>query len=181
MSRTQLSLYRVDREALQSFDAQLRDFLTKDDRASLVRLLDLHGDLSGRIERAASAVDAFLVPDTHLSSTPLFAALRRVAKQRALALAWTSDSRALEGRLQAFDGIREDLDLTRLADALLDRRRVPWFLRRDGGTCGLVSSQERIALAAGLETLNDPPPELLALGNALEELEGEALCHDTLS
>jgi hypothetical protein len=54
-------------------------------------------------------------------------------------------------------------------------------LRRDGGTCGLVSSQERIALAAGLETLDDPPPELLALGNALEELEGEALCHDTLS
>lgn len=181
MSRARLSLYRLDRVALQSFEAELKECLAEDDRASLVALLDLHGDLAGRIERAPRAVDPFLTPDTYPPSTPLFAALRRVATQRALSLSWTSDSPALEGRLQAFDGIRQDSRLARLADALLDRGRVPWFLRRQGGTCGIVTSLERVALAERLDALDDPPPELLALGHALVEVEGEALCHDTLS
>jgi hypothetical protein len=181
MSRTRLSLYRLDPLALRSFDAELRERLAEDHRASLVTLLDLHGDLAERIERAPHAVDPFLVPDTYPPSTPLFAALRRIAKQRALSLAWTSDSPALEGRLQGFDGIREDPALARAADALLDKRRVPWFLRRQGSTCGVVTGIERVALAEGLQGLDDPPPELLAMGQALGELEGEVLCHDALS
>jgi hypothetical protein len=44
-----------------------------------------------------------------------------------------------------------------------------------------VTGTERAALAAGLQALDDPPPELLAMGQALGELEGEVLCHDTLS
>jgi hypothetical protein len=181
MSRTLLSLYRLDRAALRTFEARLRESLAEDNRPSLVSLLGLHGDLAGRIERAPYAVDPFLAPDTYPPSAPLFAALRRVAKQCALSLVWTSDSPALEGRLQAFDGIREDPALARLADALLDKGRVPWFLRRQGSTCGVLTPSECGVLAHGLEALDEPPPELLALAQALGEWEGEVLCHDTLS
>jgi hypothetical protein len=44
-----------------------------------------------------------------------------------------------------------------------------------------VTGIERVALAEGLQGLDDPPPELLAMGQALGELEGEVLCHDALS
>src|SRR5580692_10427988 len=71
MSRTRLSLYRLDPLALRSFGTELRECFAKDNRASLVALLDLHGDLAGRIERAPHAVDPFLVPDTYPVSTPL--------------------------------------------------------------------------------------------------------------
>jgi hypothetical protein len=181
MSRTRLSLYRLDRAALRSFEVSLRECLAEDHRSSLVTLLGLHGDLAGRIERAPHAVDPFLALDTYPPSSPLFAALRRVAKQRALSLEWTSDAPSLEGRLQAFDGIRADPALARAADALVDKGRVPWFLRRQGGTCGLLSSVERAALAVGLEALDEPPPELLALAEALGEIDGDVLCHDALS
>ncbi len=181
MSRTRLSLYRMDRVALRSFEAELRAYLAENDRSSLITLLSLHGDLSARIEGTPRAVDCFLVPDSFPPSAPLFAALRRAAKQRALSLEWTSDSPALEGRLQGFDGIREDPGLSRAADALLDRARVPWFLRQSGGTCGVVTHRERIALSEGLEALDDPPHELVELGHALGAIDGEVLSHDTLS
>jgi hypothetical protein len=44
-----------------------------------------------------------------------------------------------------------------------------------------LSSVERAALAVGLEALDEPPPELLALAEALGEIDGDVLCHDALS
>jgi hypothetical protein len=180
MSRTSLSLFDLDRDALASFGAELREALAHDDRDATVLLLKLEGAAAELVRAAPSAVSVLLTSASYPASAPVFDALRRAAGERALRLAWTSDSLALEGRLRGFEPLRDDPDLARRADALLDGDGVPWFLRTTGGTFGTLSRSEREELADGLARLDDPPPELVAFGEALGQLEGDALCHDTL-
>jgi hypothetical protein len=175
-----LSLFEVDEGKLSDFASDLRAALSEDARDEVVRLLDLEGAAAARIRTAPLAVDVFLASETHVPSASVFAALRRAAKERALTLSWTSESLALEGRLRAFGPLREDVEAARRVDALLDGQGISWFLRRPGDTCGCLPRSDREGLAARLERLDDPPEELAAFAQALGEMGGAVLCHDTL-
>jgi hypothetical protein len=180
VSRSYLSLFEVDAEALSAFSAELRAVLVADDRDALVRMLSLEGEVAGSVRSSRHAVFTLLEAEEVARSGSIFESLRRAARDRALRLAWKSDSLALEGRLRGYDALRDDAELARLVDALLDGRGVPWFLRRPGATFGSLSEPEVEALAAALVGLQDAPPELVAFGEALGELEQAVLCHDTL-
>jgi len=180
MSRSRLSLFEVDRDALASFSSELRAALAADDRDALVRLLLLDDALAEPIRAAPHAVFVLLAAESHPPSAPVFAAVRSAAKERSLRLSWTSESLALEGRLRGFEPLRDEPELARRVDALLDGAGVPWFLRRPGGTSGLLVRGEREELADALARLDDAPSELVAFATALETMEGDALCHDTL-
>jgi hypothetical protein len=180
MSRSRLSLFEVKTKELAAFSSDLRAALTADDRDAIVRLLELEGAPADRVRSAPNAVDVFLASEAHVPSAEVFAGLRRAAKERGLTLAWTSDSLALEGRLRGFEPLREDEDLARRVDLLLDGQGVPWFLRRPGDTCGCLPQNDREEVSEGLMRLDDPPIELLAFARALEDLEGSVLCHDLL-
>src|SRR5262245_11205738 len=106
--RTTLSLYSLDRPALIELSNELRRLLLADDRAGLSTLLELGGGLADRLTTGERAVDWFLRPETDTEATPIFASLRRVSKKRALTLAWTSEAPSLEGRLRAYDLLREE-------------------------------------------------------------------------
>jgi hypothetical protein len=180
MSRSTLSLYTLDRPALDAFSMELRDTLAEDARDRLIALLELGGSFADRVKGARHAVDLFLVPESEASHAGIYASLRRIAKKRALKQAWTSPSPALEGRLRAYEPLREDAETARRADTLLDASRVPWFLRRPGGTAGWLPADDRGALGEALMELEDAPPEIRALAEALGDLPGDILCHDGL-
>jgi hypothetical protein len=180
MSRSRLSLFEVDEAELQAFASELRAALAEDERETIVQLLALEGPAADRIRSAPFAVDAFLASEAHLPSAAVFTALRRAAQERALTLAWTSESLALEGRLRGFDPLREDAESALRVDGLLSGHGVPWFLRRPDDTCGYLPRSMREQLAERLGRLDDPPEELSAFARALEEMHGNALCHDAL-
>lgn len=178
MSRPLLSLFTVDRPALAAFEEELKELFYKDDRDALITLLGFGASFAEQVRAAPRAVDLFLVPESE--ATGFYASVRRIAKKRALEHAWTSTSPALEGRLREYDIIREDAALARSVDALLDPRRVPWFLRRPGGTAGMVSAAEGEGIAEGLQSKEDLPEEVVHLAEALAGLDGDLLCHDGL-
>jgi hypothetical protein len=96
------------------------------------------------------------------------------------ALLW-SESPALEGRLRAYDVLREEEDVAEAIDRLLDTSRLPWFLQRPGGTGGWLGDEQREILAKRLEELGPAlPEEVSAFGEALGGMEGDALVHDRL-
>ena len=113
--------------------------------------------------------------------SPLFASLRRVAKRAALELVWTSESPSLEGRLRAYDVLREEEEITKKLDRLLDVGTLPWFLQRPGGTGGFLPDDQRAELAERMQALAPSlPDEVNAFVEALEGMEGDALLHDRL-
>ena len=177
--RTKLSLFALDRESLDTFSAELHRALAEDARQDLVTLLELGGSFADKARSVRWAVDLFLVPEEKESG--LYASLRRVAKKRALSYMWSSDAPALEGRLREWEELREDAEASRLIDGLLDRRRIPWFLRRPGGTGGWLEAEQAQALSEAILHLDDPPDELLAFAEALATIEGDVLCHDGLA
>jgi hypothetical protein len=182
MSRSVLSLFALDRDALLAFERELHDILSRDDRDALVSLLGLGGGFADMARSTPRAVDLFLVPETEASRSGLYASVRRVAKKRALVHVWTSASPSLEGRLREYDVIREHEGLARDVDRLLDSSRLPWFLRRPGGTGGTLASPDREQLSHGLDELRrDLPDEVAALADALSEMDGDVLCHDGLT
>ncbi len=178
--RPRLSLFALDRAALDGFGRELRDALAEDSREALVSLLELSGGLADRVVGAERAVHLFLVPETDPHHAGLYASLRRIVKKRALEPAWRSDSPALEGRLRAYEPLRENAAAASRVDALLDAERVPWFLQRPGATAGWLSSSEKVALVEALSELDDPPAEIAALSDALGQVDGDVLCHDGL-
>lgn len=181
MSRATLSLYTLDRPALKAFAGELEGLLRADDRAGLGKLLELGPSLVARLGEGERAVDWLLRPETRPDVAPFFSSLRRVAKKRALSLAWTSDEPSLEGRLRQYDVLREEAPLAKLVDRLLDSAGLPWFLVRRGATGGWLDDKRRVALADGLGDLAAAmPPEIVAFTRALEDVEGDVLAHDGL-
>lgn len=181
MSRPVLSLYRLDREKLQTMSAELRALLTNDDRAGLASLLGLGDELARRLAAERWAVAAMLRSDEDPHVAPLFASLRRVVKRAALEHVWTSESPALEGRLRAYDVLRDEPEIAGALDKLLDPARLPWFLQRPGGTAGWLSDEQREALAQGMQELGAAlPDEVNAFAEALGGMDGAALVADRL-
>ncbi|MFO0762746.1 MAG: hypothetical protein U0359_40290 [Byssovorax sp.] len=176
-----LSLYTLDRPALKAFSSELKALLLTDDRPGLAALLGLGAELARRLGEGPRAVDWLLRADDDPAASPLFASLRRVAKKRSLALAWTSPEPSLEGRLRHFELLREDPSIADPIDKLLDDRRLPWFLVRPGATGGWLPDDKASALGRALRPL-DPslPPEIVAFSKALRDLDGDLLAHDGL-
>lgn len=180
-TRPLLALYALDRPKLQAFAKELKELLLADDRSGLASALGLGAELSDRLGRGPRAVDWFLRPDTDPQASPLFASLRRVAKKRALELAWTSDAPSLEGRLRAFEPLRDEPQVAVAIDKLLDANRLPWFLVRPGATGGWLDGAAREALAIELRALKPVlTPELAAFAEAVDEIDGPVLAHDGL-
>ena len=180
-ARPLLSLYTLNRPELKAFSSEIRAVLTSDDREGLARILGLGAELSARVGKGPRAVDWFLRDEADPAAAPLYASLRRVAKKRALALAWTSAEPSLEGRLRAFDLLREDARLAGLIDKLLDAERLPWFLTRPGATAGWLDSARREDLAGALRPLRASlPKELVAFADAIRDLDGDVVAHDML-
>jgi len=181
MARAKLSLYALDRPALQAFSAELKQLLLADDRPGLARVLGLAGSLAERIGEGPRAVDWFLRADDDADAAPVFASLRRIAKKRALSLAWTSAEPSLEGRLRQFDVLRDDPELADLCDKLLDPARLPWFLVRPGATGGWLAADKRERLARAMaKVLPALPKELVDFAEALDGIEGDVVAHDAL-
>src|SRR5262249_52472908 len=146
MSRPLLTLYRLDREKLHELSTKLRDLLARDDRAAISGLLGLGDELARRIAAERWAVAIMLRADDDAQASPIFASLRRVAKRAAMEHVWTSESPALEGRLRAYDVLREETEIADAIDRLLDPTRLPWFLQRPGGTGGWLGDDQRETL-----------------------------------
>ena len=181
MSRPVLSLFRLDRAALAAFTAELRGLLARDDRAGLSTLLGLGEELARRVAAPKRAVDLLLRAEDDPEVAPLFASLRRIAKRSALEHVWTSESPALEGRLRAYDVLREEDEIAKKVDRLLDVGTLPWFLQRPGGTGGWLPDEQRAELAERMQALGPSlPDEVNAFVEALEGMEGDALLHDRL-
>lgn len=179
--RSVLALYALDRPALIELSKELKALLLADDRAGIARLLELGGSLAERINEGPRAVDWFLRPEDDELAAPIFASLRRVTKKRALEHAWTSPAPSLEGRLRAYDILREDKTIAALLDKLLDPSRLPWFLVRPGATCGWLDQEKRNKLAAELFGLRAAlPEEVSAFTEALREIDGAVVVHDRL-
>jgi hypothetical protein len=171
-----LTLYELDRAKLQALSAELKAALLADDRAALAALLEL---ADGGVLERPRLVDHFLVPEE--SSKVLFASLRRVSKKRALTKVMESTHASLEARLRAFDVLRDDSALARSIDRLLNPKRLPWYLRREGATCGWIDGAERAALAKGMQKHRAAlTPELVELLDGLYQLDADAVLHDSL-
>ncbi|MEP7121829.1 MAG: hypothetical protein ABJE95_12995 [Byssovorax sp.] len=180
-ARPLLSLYTLNRPELKAFSSEIRAVLTSDDREGLARILGLGAELSARVGKGPRAVDWFLRDEADPAAAPLYASLRRVAKKRALELAWTSAEPSLEGRLRAFDVLRDDARLASLIDKLLDAERLPWFLVRPGATSGWLDRAKREDLAGQMRPLRSSlPKELQAFADAIRDLDGDVVVHDLL-
>ncbi len=178
MSRGTLVLYQLDRDELKRLSGELEALLASDDRAGLAALLEVDGAILGGRSRL---VDFFLVAAGDEAADLLGAATRRVAKKRALTPVFASDSPALEGRLRAYDALRDDASAAAAVDKLLSPKRLPWYLRAPGATCGWLGGAERHALAVRLERLRSAlTPELAAFSVGLGEIDGDVVAHDSL-
>ncbi len=176
-----LSLFRLDRAALGAFTSELRGLLARDDRAGVSSLLGLGEELARRVTAASRAVDLLLRPDDDPEVAPLFASLRRVAKRSALEHVWTSESPSLEGRLRAYDILRDEDEIAGKIDRLLDIANLPWFLQRPGGTGGWLDDEQRAELAERMQALGPTlPDEVNAFVDALSGMDGDVLVHDRL-
>ena len=180
-SRAVLSLYALDRAALQALSGELKALLLADDRAGMARILGLAGGLADRIATGPRAVDWFLRAEDDPEASPIYASLRRITKKRALTLSWSSPAPALEGRLRQYDVIREEPETAELVDKLLDPARLPWFLTRPGATAGWLDSAKRERLSGALVRLAPAlPAELADFAQALDAVDGDVVAHDGL-
>lgn len=178
-----LVLYALDRPKLVAFSNELRVALQDDDADALGRTLELSDAFAARLKGpdAPALVTWFLRSEADKDAAPLFASLRRIAKKRALEVAWTSPHSSLEGRLRLYDVIREDAEIAVRIDKLLSPSRLPWFLVRSGATCGWLDGAGRRQLAADLDRLRAAlPPEIVEFASALGDIEGDVVAHDML-
>ena len=187
MARSLLSLYAIDRDALRTIESELRALLQDDDRAGVAKMLGLGAELAARVA-SRPAVEWFLRTEDDADASPIYASLRRVTKKRALEAVWTSAHQSLEGRLRAYDRLREEKLVADAIDAALEPARVPFFLARKGATMGVVRDEERTILVEAIGPAGSLrgdgedalPDELGAFGDALAEQDGTLLLHDAL-
>jgi hypothetical protein len=179
--RATLSLYELDRARLKELSVELKQVLSEDDRAALAKLLELGPDLTARLSEGERMVDLFLLPESDARAAPLFASLRRVSKKRALTKVMQSSDPALEGRMRGFEPLRDQKELARALDQLMNPLRLPWYLRKSGCTCGWIDGETRGTLVEGMRRLKSAlSPELLELYEGLVEIEQDAVLHDAL-
>jgi hypothetical protein len=176
-----LCLYELDRPALKRISAELEATLRADDHAELAKLLELSDALATKLRDRERLVDWFLLPDEHPDAKPLLASLRRISKKRAFTKVLESSDSALEGRLRNFDALRENKRAATLVDKLLSQKRLPWYLRTTGGTCGWIDSDKRAELCDAMAAMrNSLTPELIELLDGLKDVSGDAVLHDSL-
>lgn len=181
MSRSTLSLYELDRPALKALSTELHALLIADDRDGLAALLELGEAMRSSLDSRDRLVDFFLLPESDASAAPIMSSLRRISKKRTLTKVMTSSDLALEGRLRGFEILREQIALRKLVDKLLEPKRLPWFLRGPGSTCGWLKPEERQTLASGMATLLPSlTPELREMQQGLASAEGDVVLHDGL-
>ncbi len=174
MSRSLLSLYRLDRAALQRFSGELEATLAANDRVGLAALLELDGDAA--LPERLEAVHVFLLPPSATPAGELFDAADRAAKKLAMRRVFESDNPALEGRLRAFDALREDAVAATLVDRLLSPKRLPWYLRRPGRSGGWLPPEMRAELNRRLGSLESLlPPEIRSFARGLAQIDGDAV------
>src|SRR5437868_6017646 len=122
MARPLLTLFSLDRAALDALSGELRPLLVSDDRAAVAKLLGLGEALAQKLATRA-AVEWFLRTDDDAEATAFHASLRRIAKKRALEQVWTSEHPSLEGRLRAYDTLRDEPTVAAAVDRALDPGR----------------------------------------------------------
>ena len=181
MTRTNLSLYELDRPALKKVSAELEAALMSDDAVKLAELLELGDAMRDKLHGRERLVDHFLLPAEHHIAKPLFASLRRISKKRALSKVMTSSDAALEGRLRGYELLRNNAQAAKLIDKLINPKRLPWYLRVDGATCGWLNDEQRKDLISEMKPLRGSlTPELVEFVDALEDCVADAVMHDML-
>lgn len=174
-----LSLYELERPKLKAFTDELKKALADNDAAGLAALLELSDALAEDLAKAERLVDLFLIPEDDPRVVPLWASLRRISRKRSMTKVFTSEHPSLEGRLRAFDVLRDDKAIARSVDRLLSPKRLPWYLRRDGASCGWLDGSERESLVTAVTKLQPSlTPELSAWLDGLAEVEGDVVAHD---
>lgn len=176
-----LRLYELDRPALKVLSGDIERVLRDDDVAGLAALLELSDQLAERLRSTERLVDWFLRAEDDAEAAPLYASLRRVSKKRALTPLLSDPETSLEGRLRGFEVLRDDKDIAAAIDNLLNPKRLPWYLRRPGATCGWLSGKSREQLAAALRPLRPSlTPELVRFAEAIDDADGDVVSHDGL-
>jgi hypothetical protein len=176
-----LALYELERPALKTFTQELKQTLLADDKRALCELLELGDALAEKVAASGRLVDLFLLPEDDAQVVPLLASLRRISRKRAMSKVFTSTHPSLEGRLRAYDVLRDDKKISRSIDRLLNPNRLPWYLRRAGATCGWLAGDERLELAAAITKLEPSlTPELSEWLQGLDEAEGDIVAHDSM-
>ncbi len=174
-----IALYELERPALRAFTDELKQALLSNDRDGLFALLELSGALADTLTATERLVDLFLIPEDDARVVPLWASLRRISRKRAMSKVFTSTHTSLEGRLRAYDVLRDDKAIARSIDRLLNPSRLPWYLRRAGAACGWLDHQERVALASAARKLRPSlTVELREWLDGLEQVEGDIVAHD---
>jgi len=109
------------------------------------------------------------------------ASLRRVSKKRALTPLFTSEKLSLEEQLRGYEALRDDKATATLIDKLLDSNRLPWYLRRKGGSGGWLNGRQGQELKERLHHLRAVlSPELAAFADGLSEASTDVIAHDNL-
>jgi len=181
MTRATLSLYELDRAALQRLSAELETVLAADDRDGLATLLELGSKVTESLGSCSRLVDLFLRTEDDSTTKTLFASLRRISKKRALTKVMTSTDPALDGRLRGYDVLRECRPAATLVDKLINPNRLPWYLRVRDATCGWLDAVQCKALATEMRHLRPSlTPELRELMDGIEAIEADAVLHDSI-
>lgn len=174
-----LSLYELERPALKAFTEELKATLVENDAAGLSKLLELGGALAEKLSETDRLVDLFLISEDDPRVVPVWASLRRVSRKRSMTKVFTSTHPSLEGRLRAFDVLRDDKHIARSVDRLLNPKRLPWYLRREGAACGWLDGEERAELVTAVTKLRPSlTPELSEWLGGLDDVEGDVVAHD---
>ncbi len=176
-----LCLYELERPALKAFTDELKAALMADDKDALCSLLELGDAVAETLGQRERLVDLFLLPDDDKRVVPIWASLRRISRKRAMTKVFTSTHPTLDGRLRAYDVLRDDKAVAKSIDRLLSPKRLPWYLRRDGSSCGWLSADERSELERAVSKLRPAlTPELQEWADGLADVTGDVVAHDNM-